>query len=731
MTLHHPHVAESIDWERFFQPIDPVWRELPRTWDAGPFLGNGMVGAIVRQGSDRELLVEVGRADLEDRRSANNLDASPSPFPYRYAPGAFVLNTLGAITGCDLRLDLWNAELRGTIFTEAGDVGVRCFVPARGPMALIVDVSPSGNEAVNWSWRPYEVVNPRVIRGWSELAPDYVANVSPIVRNCGDDQVSVQRLDHGVAAVAWRVEQGASVGEAREPRAPQRLIAGIAHGAGHRASDLALAAVHDAVDAGNALLVAHRAWWHDWYPTSFVSVSDGYWTAFYWIQLYKLASATRPDGVVLDLQGPWAQRSTAWPATWTNLNLQLTYWPAYVGNRLDLAASLRLGMARHRDNLIANVPPQYRHDSAGIGRVSGLDLAGAVADPTTDADAEIGSLLWLCHNLWWEYRVTMDDTILRDDVYPILRRAVNYHLHFVYKQADGRYHLPSTHSPEYGPAADGNYDLALLAWGCRTLIWINERLRLNDPLEATWRDVDANLVDFPTDEHGYRIGVDQPYARSHRHFSHLFMIWPLRLIDEDEPARALAERSVRWWLSKDHELAGFSYTGGASLLATIGDPDGALALLNEMKPFVRPNTMYHEWENPVIETPLSANQSIHDLLLQSVGDEVRVFTSTPSAWADAVFRDWRGEGGFLVSAERRGGDTRWIAVTSLAGEPLNLRAHFTEDPEISGAERVTQVPGGWDVSLERGATLLVRVPGVEPVVTAIEGAGPPNPFGLP
>jgi len=389
-------------------------------------------------------------------------------------------------------------------------------------------------------------------------------------------------------------------------------------------------------------------------------------------------------------------------------------------------------MRRYRDNLIANVPAAYRADSAGIGRASALDLVRTVAEPGKDKEAEIGLLLWLCHNLWWQYRASMDGTMLREDVYPILRRAVNYHLHFV-EEKDGRFHLPPTFSPEYGSAPDCNYDLALLKWGCRTLLWIDARLKLNDPLAARWRDVDARLVDFPQDKNGFMIGAGRPFAMSHRHYSHLFMIWPLRLLDADKPeTKEIAERSVRRWHSKKGGLQGYSYTGGASLLATIGDGDGAYAMLEGVKRFIKPNTLYDEGGNPVIETPLSANRSIHDMLLQSVGDEVRVFNATPKAWGDIVFRDLRGEGAFLVSAGRRGGATAWIAVKSLAGEPLKLRAVFAAPPAVAGvpADRVKAVPGGWDVALKRGETLVLRADGVRPEVAPVAAAGRANPFGL-
>ena len=61
--------------------------------------------------------------------------------------------------------------------------------------------------------------------------------------------------------------------------------------------------------------------------------------SFYWIQMYKLASATRADRPAIDTLGPW-YRSTPWPGIWWNLNIQLSYWPVYTANRLALGESL-------------------------------------------------------------------------------------------------------------------------------------------------------------------------------------------------------------------------------------------------------------------------------------------------------------------------------------------------------------------------------------------------------
>ena len=312
------------------------------------------------------------------------------------------------------------------------------------------------------------------------------------------------------------------------------------------------------------------------------------------------------------------------------------------------------------------MPSQYRSDSAGIARTTQENLEGGVAQPGADGDPECGNLLWALHNAFLTYRHHMDDTVLRDLVFPLLRRAVNYHLHFLTKDSKGVYHLPKTFSPEYGSTKDCNYDLALLHWGCRTLIWANSRLGSSDPLLAKWRDVMDNLVKPPQDStQGFWIGADQKMTKSHRHYSHLLWFYPLYTLDPGVPAhRDALQKSVKHWLSFTGALQGYTFTGSGSMYAMLGDGDKARGqLVTLLDKYVQPNTMYKE-SGPVIETPLSGAQTMHDMLVQSWGGIVRVFPAAPAAWASVTLHNVRVEGAFLVSAVRKAGKTQFVRVKS-------------------------------------------------------------------
>lgn len=87
------------------------------------------------------------------------------------------------------------------------------------------------------------------------------------------------------------------------------------------------------------LISNHTKAWNSFYSMSFLSISDTRLEAFYWIQMYVMRSSMRVNGPVTDLIGPWFINSN-WPAIWNDLNLQLTDWPVYIANHLDLGNTL-------------------------------------------------------------------------------------------------------------------------------------------------------------------------------------------------------------------------------------------------------------------------------------------------------------------------------------------------------------------------------------------------------
>ena len=342
--------------------------------------------------------------------------------------------------------------------------------------------------------------------------------------------------------------------------------------------------------------------------------------------------------------------------------------------------------------------------------------------------------------MWLSYRHTMDRSILRDTLFPLLRKAVNYYLHFLTPGPDGKLHLPATFSPEYGvDAPDCNYDLMLLRWGCRTLLDSADELGISDPLTARWQEVLARLVPYPVDANGYMIGAGVPFAKSHRHYSHLLAVYPLYEITGRTPEeRALIEKSLDHWVSFEGALQGYTFTGAASMSALLGKGEDALRYLGQlMTRFIQANTMYKE-SGPVIETPLSASQSLHDMLCQSWGGLIRVFPALPAAWHEVVVHDFRTQGAFLLSAVRQEGTTRWVRLHSEAGAPCVVRHGIDGPIEVRDrhGRRLrwdTLENGAIRIPLKKGDSALITARGDRPDLTVrpVRPNAPAPRWGLP
>jgi hypothetical protein len=709
----------SVDWERFLARHDLKWEQMPAAWNEAPFLGNGMMGAMVIQQDNRTVRWEIGRGDVQDHRSpAKDYGFDTCRLPIGY----FELKTVGSITGGEMHLDLWNAEATGCIKTDKGSIQWKTIVHA-DHMAMVVELHPSAGElACHWQWQSLPTVSPRLTSG-KKMRGKYRKNPPAQEAQEGPFQLCIQPLLAGGATVtAWH--------EARDEK-KSVLAVSVAHSFPDMSAQTEAVAALKLVTASSVetLLQSHRAWWHAYYPASLVSFSDPYWESFYWIQMYKLASSTRADRMLIDNQGPWLQ-TTPWPGAWWNLNVQLSYWPTYASNRHHLSQSLERALYENMDTLIHNVSEPYRSDSAGLPRATGQDCAGPVAVPGLDKHAEIGLLLWACHNSWLYYRHTMNDEALRTQLYPLLTRAVNYHMHFLEEGDDGVLHLLPTYSPEYGSGPDCNFDLALLTWGCQALIDAAKRLDIDEPLLPRWQSVLDNLTDYPIDERGYMIARGVPFNRGHRHYSQLLMFYPLYLeTREDAGAEDLMLTSVKHWHSMDRRQ-GYSLTGASSIVSAFGRGNEALRYLNGLKEFLQPNTLYQE-AGPVIETPLSGAQSIHDMLIQSWGGIIRVFPSVADSWSDIAVHDLSTEGAFLISAKRQAGKTQFVRIQSLAGEPCIIVPGLVGDVQVRGnrAFNLEEIrPGMYTLDLQKGEEAILWAGGVMPELTLQPVATEPSAY---
>jgi alpha-L-fucosidase 2 len=729
-TALNDTMTTDTAWSSFLGQSDLVWTHVPTTFYQGAFLGNGGLGAAVYQtGSAKRLTWRLGDSRVRDHQGTGGTLWGNARLPV----GDLTLNTTGDVTGVNLRLSLWNAELSGTVTTTSGVLDVRAFVHGKRDLLVVAASVKSGTEKVAWTFTPAVARSPRL--DFKPAPSGLKTNPGPTVSQSSSGGSCIQKLAAGGEIVTrWQIRTEAD-------GKTHTLLATIAEvfsgtGAETTTSNTLSGTSGQTLDD---LANDHRSWWHAFYPKSFLSLGETRLQSFYWIQLYKMASATRRDRPVLGTCGPWLEK-TPWPGTWWNLNVQLEYWLINATGHTELD-SLSASLDKFRDNLVTNTPSGQRSDSMGMGRTSQEDLlTGTVSAP--GSGGEVGDLTWAIHNAWLSYRHSMDDTVLANLVFPLLRKAINYYLHFLTKDSSGTYHLPSTFSPEYASTKDCNYDLALIYWGVSTLLAIDKRLALGDPLASKWTDVRSHLTKPPQDStNGFWIGADVQLTSGHRHYSHLLWFYPLYQLNvvTSTTNRDALTKSLNHWLGFSSAKQGYTFTGSGSMYAVLGNGNQARTqLITLLDKYVQPNTMYKE-AGPVIETPLSGAQTMHDMVLQSWGGTIRVFPGVPSTWADLTIHNLRTDRAFLVSAVRKGGKTQFVRVKSLAGEPCNLVPGNLSGPfdvqSLTGGTApafTTNSDGSLSITLAKGDDVVIITKGSTPDLTIAPTAGDGKRYwGLP
>ena len=728
----------KVNWQDYLSRHDMVWDTMPGDYFEAPFVGNGLLGTIVFKDNlqPNTLRFEIGRTDVYDHRSK---DLPIAHYGGRIPIGQLLLSTAGEIKDISLRTDLWNAEIRGNIQTTLGHISFRCFVPT-GDNVIVLNVKTSSKEQkAVCLFRPQQAVSSRYLaqplrdKGFVYIPnppfSEEILDGIPVVTQpltMGDDFATAwheRKLSDSTRTIMVTVANRWA--KTRQPSSGSAIDA--------------VATIKNAEKKSMASLErVHRDWWHAYYPKSFVTFPNARMESFYWIQQYKLASATRSDKPVIDLMGPW-YKPTVWPCLWMNLNVQLSYYTTGITNHLDLEEPLYRLLEKHRNQLVLNVPEEFRNDCAALGNPVGYDeLVNPVfltTDRKTDREMNIIVLPWLMQQFYVHNKRTMDDERLRNSIFPLMKKTYSVYLRILYKGDDGLYHIPLTFSDEYGKAQETSMNIALARWGFKTLLDICSRLKLNDPLIPVWKERLAKMADYHTNENGIMIGKDVPFAKPHRHYSHMLGIFPFyeTNIEDNVASVPMLKKTVQHFTDVDGDNCMYKFSGASSIWSSLGNGDNALKWVNRSLdifprigeipkiPTCTPNTMYCERGNPTFESPISSSRAMLDMLIQSWGNTIRVFPATPSSWKDASFYQLRAEGAFLVSAKRENGKTTFMHVKSLAGDPCIIQSDLPADVKMIGipTHRLQQKNGKIILDLKKGEEVVLYT-GVKPPIFVID-----------
>lgn len=445
----------------------------------------------------------------------------------------------------------------------------------------------------------------------------------------------------------------------------------------------------------------HKKWWSDFWAKSAVTLPDSVLERQWYLEQYKFGSVARAGTPPISLQAVWTADNGKLPP-WKgdfhhDLNTQLSYWPAYSGNHLDLEEGFVNWLWSHRETF-KNYTRSYFETSGmnvpGVTTLEGDPMGGWIQysfGPTVGA--------WLGHHFYLHWRYTMDRAFLQNRAYPWIKDVAAYFEQLSVKRPDGKRKLPISSSPEihdnkkdawFGETT--NFDLALIRWTYYKAVELATELGMEEDAKH-WRDMLSQWPELSVDDKtGLMIAPDLAYTLSHRHFSHMMAIYPLTLLTtaQGEAVTKLMKRSVDnlvavgsdWW-------TGYSFSWLGNLQAQVKDGDGAARSLRIFaENFCLPNSFHVNGEQHdrgyskfkyrpfTLEGNFAFASGIQEMLIQSHTGTVEIFPAVPQAWKDVSFNKLRTEGAFILSARKKSGKITNLTVVSEKGGTIRIRNPF-------------------------------------------------------
>jgi alpha-L-fucosidase 2 len=462
--------------------------------------------------------------------------------------------------------------------------------------------------------------------------------------------------------------------------------------------------VTDAIGKGfNASVKEHSAWWKNFWASSSVSIPDTILEKQWYLEMYKFGASARADAPPVSLQAVWTAdngKLPPWKGDFHNdLNTQLSYWPAYSSNHLDLEQGYINWLFNNRDTFKRYTKAYFGKEGMnvpGVATLTGEPMGGWIQysfGPTVAA--------WLSHHFYLHWRYTMDRNFLKEKAYPWINDVAIFLDENSIRGNDGKRKLPISSSPEiFDNSAKAwfpeisNFDLSLIKWTFEKAAELAGELSLKDD-SIKWGTVLSEWPDFTIDPGtGFMFAPGIPYNQSHRHFSHLMAFHPLGLIDYskgesdkqiiDNTLKNLTATGSDWWCGYS-----FSWLGNLYARALNGEK-AAEALKTFATCFCLPNSFHVNGDQTksgkskftyrpfTLEGNFAFAAGIQEMLLQSHAGFVRIFPAIPGSWKDLSFNDLRTEGAFLVSALMKNGAVVSVRIHSEKGGIMRLKNPFSE-----------------------------------------------------
>jgi alpha-L-fucosidase 2 len=709
---------------------DLKFQNLATSWDEAIPLGNGMLGALVWQ-KEGKLRFSLDRADLWDLRPMENLDKPEwkfnwvyeqwksnnyetvqnyfdapydrNPAPSKIPAGAleFDVSNLGEIESVQLYVESalceikWKSGVNLQVFIHATDplgwyrfTGLKNEVtPGLIPPAYHLEASSgAGNPVTGKDLRRLDYPKGIVITNKNESKYKQIG--------WGGFQFEID--------VKWEEKENSMEG--------CWSISSSYPAWEHQPSSAEVVKAH----FNNGFVPefdSHQQWWKSYWAKSSIRIPDTILEKQYYLEMYKFGAAARDGAPPISLQAVWTADNGKLPP-WKgdfhhDLNTQLSYWPAYIGNHLEEEMGFLNWLWKNKPVFEKYTKDYYGSSGLnvpGVTTLTGDPMGGWIQysfGPTVSA--------WLGFHFYQHWIYSRDSDFLKEKAYPWISDVAIFLEELSVRDENGFRKLPISSSPEINDNSKEawfeqttNFDLSLIKWAFSKASELAYELELKEEAEK-WAGIYNEWPELAIDpDEGLLFAPDYPYHASHRHFSHLMAYHPLGLLDYsngveekhivDNTIQNLEKYGSDWWV-------GYSFSWFGNIKARAFDGEGAVnALRTFATAFCLSNSFHVNGDQSgngyskftyrpfTLEGNFAFASGVQEMLLQSHTGVITIFPAIPDNWETVSFTDLRANGAFLISASKENGKVMKIIVKSEKGGRMKMVNPFDREFQIEGAK---------------------------------------------